>query len=359
MRLSKFLKWLKSIRIFLSRNSFKIFGLILIGEICVLLFSLFFLPILSLPISRIKENRFNINLDYSEDEYYTEKLEITNFAFFPYIELKIVINPESVVDLFVFNAVQYAEYQETRNQIPSPINFNNITSEHVLYSKAIFINIEEIITPLYIVIEPFFGDVEFALYYELLIFERFNFIISFIIQIILIILFASILVKHWKINPWNNFTEFIINNAKKKFKDTHYADAVQTVLIQLNDNFKEVYKVKTGEEKDGVDLFHKTLSLENPVVKVADLSTNNGKNIQEGTRYLLVGYYTGYRNPSAHKIIKLGKSISLGVLYGLNDIVLKLETSNVECVCGNDVLFFDFLTNKKCNICSEHANESE
>ena len=357
MRFSKFVKWLKSIRTFLSRNSFKIFGLILIGEICVLFFSLFFLPILNFPIFRIKENLFNINLDYSEDEYYTKKLEIPNFVIFPYIELKIVINPESFVDLFVFDAVQYAEYQETRNQIPSPINFDNITSEHVLYSEVIFINIEEIITPLYIVIEPSSGDVEFAMYYELLIIERFNFIISFIIQIILIILFASILIKHWKINPWNHFTEFIIRNAKKKFKDTHYTDAVKTVLIQLNDNFKTVYKVKTGEDKDGVDLFHKALSLENPIVKVADLSTKNGKNIQEGTRYLLVGYYTGYRNPSAHKIIKLEKSISLGVLHGLNDIVLKLETSNVGCVCGNDVLFFDFLTNKKCTICSDQATE--
>jgi len=113
----------------------------------------------------------------------------------------------------------------------------------------------------------------------------------------------------------------------------------------------DVYKAKTGEEKDGVDLFHKALPLENPIVKVADLSTENGKNVQEGTKYLLVGYYKAYRNPSAHKIIKLGKSVSLNVLHGLNDIILKLTKSNVECSCGNDVLFFDFLTNKKCTNC--------
>lgn len=353
MRLNKIFKWLKPVRTFLSRNLVKIFGVILIGEICFLSFSLFFLPVLNLPIFRIRDNLFNINLDYSEDEYHTEQLEITNFVFFPYMELKIVINPGSFVDLFVFNAVQYAEYQETRNQIPTPINFDNITSERVSYSKAIFITFEKVITPLYIVIEPTYSDVEFTLYYELLIFERLNFIISFIIQIILIILSTLVLIKNWKINPWNNFTDFIIKNAKKKFKDTHYTDAVQTVLIQLNDNFKEIYKVKAGEEKDGVDLFHNALSLKNPIVKVADLSTENGKNIQEGTRYLLVGYYTAYRNPSTHKIIKLEKSVSLGVLLGLNDIILKLTKSNVECTCGNDVLFFDFLTNKKCTNCSD------
>ena len=97
--------------------------------------------------------------------------------------------------------------------------------------------------------------------------------------------------------------------------------------------------------------------MKNPIVKVADLSTENGKNIQEGTRYLLVGYYTAYRNPSTHKIIKLEKSLSLDVLHGLNDIILKLENSKVECVCGNGVLFFDFLTNKKCTTCSEKAAE--
>lgn len=359
MRVSKFLEWLKPVRSFLSRNSFKILGLVLVAEICVLFFSLFFLPILNLPIFRIKDNLFNINLDYSEDEYHTETLDIPNFVISPYIELKIVINSDSFIDLYVFNAVQYAKYQETRNQIPSPITFDNITSEHFFFSKYVFINIKEIISPIYIVIEPSSSDVEFALYYELLIFERFNFIISFFIQISLIVLSASILTKYWKINPWNNFTEFIIKNAKKKFKDTHYTDAVQTVLIQLNDNFKEIYKVITREEKDGVDLFHSALSLKNPIVKVADLSTENGKNIQEGTRYLLVGYYTGYRNPSAHKIIKLEKSISLDILHGLNAIVLKLETSNVECVCGKDVLFFNFLTNKKCTICSELATESK
>ena len=353
MRLSKFFKWIKSVRTFISRNLVKIFGIVLIVEICLLYFSLFFLPVLNLPIFRIRENLFNINLDYSEDEYHTEKLEITNFVVFPYMELKIVINPGSFVELFVFDAVQYAEYQETRNQIPSPINFDNITSERVFFSKAIFITLEKVTTPLYIVIAPTYSDVEFALYYELLIFERLNFIISFIIQIILIILSTLILIKNWKINPWNNFTYFIIQNAKKKFKDTHYTDAVQTVLIQLNDNFKVIYKVKTGEEKDGVNLFHNALSLENPIVKIADISTQNGKNIQEGTRYLLTGYYTAYRNPSTHKIIKLEKSVSLGVLHGLNDIVLKLAESNVECTCGNDVQFFDFLINKKCTICSD------
>ena len=110
MSLSKFYKWLKSVRTFLSRNWGKIFGFIFIGEICLLFFSLFFLPVLNLPIFRIRENLFNINLDYSEDEYHTEKLEITNFVVFPYMELKIVINPGSFVELFVFDAVQYAEY---------------------------------------------------------------------------------------------------------------------------------------------------------------------------------------------------------------------------------------------------------
>ena len=352
MKLNKIFKWLKPVRTFLSRNSDRIVGVILIGEICALFFVLFFMPVLKLPIFRIRDNLFNINLDYSEDQYHTEKLEITNFVNFPYIELKIVINPRSSIDLFVFNAVQYAEYQETRNQIPTPNNFDNITAERVPYSKAIFITFEKVITPLYIVIEPTFSDVEFALYYELLIFDRLSFIISFIIQIILIILSTLILIKNWKINPWHNFTDFIIKNAKKKFKDTHYTDAVQTVLIQLNDNFKEIYKVKTGEEKDGVDLIRKTFSSENPIVKVADLSTENGKNIHNGTRSLLVGYFTAYRNPSAHKIIKLEKSVSLGVLHGLNDIVLKLTKSNVKCTCGNDVLFFDFLTQKKCTNCS-------
>jgi len=358
MSLDSFLKWLKSVRAFLSRHSFKISGFVIVAEVCALFLLFFLLPIFNLPIFRITDNYSDINLDYSEDEYYTETLEITNDVIFPYMELKIIINPDSFVDLYVFDAIQYAEYQETKNQIPSPINFNNITSEHIFFSKYIFINIKEIISPIYIVIEPVSRDVEFSLYYELLIFERIYFIISFIIQISLIIVTASIFFKYWKTNPWNNFSDFINQNAKKKFKDANYADAVETVLKQLNANFKKIYMAKTGEEKDGVDLIHNVLSVSNPIVKIADISTENGRNIQEGTRFLLVGYYKGYRNPSTHDVIELEKSVSLNVLYGLNDIILKLETSNVECACGNDVLFFDFLNNEKCVICSERTSEN-
>jgi len=358
MSLDSFLKWLKSTRAFLSRHSFEIGGFIIVAEICALFLLFFLLPIFNLPIFRITNNFSDINIDYSKNEYYTETLEITNDVIFPYIELKIIINPDSIVDLYVFDSIQYAEYQETKNQIPSPINFNNITSEHILFSKYIFINIKEIISPIYIVIEPVSRDVEFSLYYELLIFERIYFIISFIIQISLIIVSALIFFKYWKTNPWNNFSDFINQNAKKKFKDANYADAVETVLKQLNANFKKIYRTKTGVEKDGVDLIHNVLSVSNPIVKIVDLSTENGRNIQEGTRFLLVGYFKSYRNPSTHDVIELEKSVSLNVLYGLNDIILKLETSNVECACGNNVLFFDFLNNEKCVICSKRTSEN-
>jgi len=41
-----------------------------------------------------------------------------------------------------------------------------------------------------------------------------------------------------------------------------------------------------------------------PLIRLADLSTETGRNIQEGFRFLFMGAVRGIRNPDAHELFR-------------------------------------------------------
>jgi uncharacterized protein (TIGR02391 family) len=59
-------------------------------------------------------------------------------------------------------------------------------------------------------------------------------------------------------------------------------------------------KAMTGLDEDGSKLMAHAFADENPPIILADLSTETGKNIQAGFRFLLMGAVQGIRNPDAH-----------------------------------------------------------
>ena len=50
---------------------------------------------------------------------------------------------------------------------------------------------------------------------------------------------------------------------------------------------------------DGYDAINKVFS-DNPLVEICDRSTETGKNIHNGTRFMLAGAMSALRNPKAH-----------------------------------------------------------
>lgn len=102
---------------------------------------------------------------------------------------------------------------------------------------------------------------------------------------------------------WGLIDSRIISVSKQKFEDGHYADAVESAYKQINKVVKAEYKRKTSIELDGDSLMRKAFTINNPVIVLADQSTENGKNIQQGYMDIFAGAMKGIRNPKAHDIL--------------------------------------------------------
>jgi uncharacterized protein (TIGR02391 family) len=102
-------------------------------------------------------------------------------------------------------------------------------------------------------------------------------------------------VKYWKL-----IDEEIRKVSEKKYFDKHFADAVESAFKCINKTVKDEYKNVTGNTEDGVPLMQKAFSPNNPIFKLADNSTDNGKNIQQGYMEIFSGSIRGIRNPKAH-----------------------------------------------------------
>ena len=101
----------------------------------------------------------------------------------------------------------------------------------------------------------------------------------------------------------------------QKFKDGHFADAVETAFKAVNIRVKEHYKKVKGEEKDGASLMKSAFSPGNPVIVLDDLSTDSGKNIQQGYMEIFAGSMTGIRNPKAHEIVSIDSTRAIHFLF--------------------------------------------
>jgi uncharacterized protein (TIGR02391 family) len=114
---------------------------------------------------------------------------------------------------------------------------------------------------------------------------------------------------------WNTLHPAVTQVAKPRFEAGHYADAVEAALKDLNFKIKAYVKKATGQEFDGSDLTQRAFSLNAPVVRLADLSTEEGRNIQKGYMQIFAGTMTGIRNPKAHSNIMIDGSRALHHLY--------------------------------------------
>lgn len=132
-----------------------------------------------------------------------------------------------------------------------------------------------------------------------------------------------------KIDDNSSFWDFIHPKirviAKRKFDNEFYADAVETALKELNNIVKVEYKNISGEELDGARLMQKVFSVNNPVFQFADISTETGRNIQQGYMNIFSGAMIGIRNPKAHNNLNPDKTKSIHLLQIASFMMLKLE----------------------------------
>jgi uncharacterized protein (TIGR02391 family) len=114
---------------------------------------------------------------------------------------------------------------------------------------------------------------------------------------------------------WSKLHPSVTQVAQDRFNSSHYADAVEAAFKELNAKVKAYMKRATGNEFDGADLMQRVFSPKAPVVRLADLSTEDGKNIQQGYMQIFAGAMTGIRNPKAHSNIVIDAPRAIHFLH--------------------------------------------
>lgn len=78
----------------------------------------------------------------------------------------------------------------------------------------------------------------------------------------------------------------------------NFREAVLNSVIAVFDMLRD----KSGLDLDGAALVTQALSIDSPIVKLADITKISGRNVQIGFIDMLKGAYTGIRNPKAHSL---------------------------------------------------------
>ena len=124
---------------------------------------------------------------------------------------------------------------------------------------------------------------------------------------------------------WDSIHPQIIAVAKERFEDGHYADAVEAAFKELNTRVKNIYQKRTNIEKDGVKLMQAAFSAQDPIIKLGDISTETGRNTQQGYMEMYAGAMMGIRNPQAHNNQSVSKSSAIRKLHFASMLMFKLE----------------------------------
>ena len=105
---------------------------------------------------------------------------------------------------------------------------------------------------------------------------------------------------------WSLLHPTVVKLARPRFEAGYYADAVESTFKGLNSKVKELFRSTKGRELDGPDLMRKALRTDDPVIVLGDLTTESGRNIQEGYSHIFAGVMQAIRNPSAHANTEIG-----------------------------------------------------
>jgi len=87
-------------------------------------------------------------------------------------------------------------------------------------------------------------------------------------------------------------------SALAQYRDGHWRDAVLNAFIAVFD----LVRSRTALDLDGERLVTRVFSADRPILVVADLSTESGKNDQVGFMMVMEGVFRGIRNPKAHSL---------------------------------------------------------
>lgn len=103
--------------------------------------------------------------------------------------------------------------------------------------------------------------------------------------------------------------------AGERFDSGQYADAVEAAFKALNAEVKSIARARGAPDIDGASLMHTAFSPKAPIIVLADLSTQSGRDMQQGYMEMFAGAMSAIRNPKAHENIVISTERSLHLLF--------------------------------------------
>lgn len=130
-------------------------------------------------------------------------------------------------------------------------------------------------------------------------------------------------------NDWCPYIHPKISKVSHKlFMDGSYANAACDAFIEVNDRIKEIYKILRPAETqipDGRDLMNKIFSEKDTILEICDRTTETGKNIHDGFRFMLAGAMAALRNPKAHKNKPISKEDAMRRIIFASMLMYKID----------------------------------
>ncbi len=103
--------------------------------------------------------------------------------------------------------------------------------------------------------------------------------------------------------------------AGERFRTGHYADAVEAAFKELNNEVRTIAKSRGAPELDGAQLMHTAFSPKAPVIVLGDLSTQTGRDMQQGFMEIFAGGMLAIRNPKAHDNVVISPERAIHLLF--------------------------------------------
>lgn len=119
-----------------------------------------------------------------------------------------------------------------------------------------------------------------------------------------------------------NLHPAVANAAVQKYKDGHYADAIETACKVLNN----LVQIASGLlDLDGDDLMRQAFSANKPVLRFNDLTDKTDISEQRGMMELYAGAIGAFRNPRAHKLVNDDPGFALEVIAFISFLAKALD----------------------------------
>ena len=101
---------------------------------------------------------------------------------------------------------------------------------------------------------------------------------------------------------WSLIHPRIIKASRDLFLDGHWTNAATDAFIEINERLKNIFKQLSPNTPvpDGAALMNTIFSVNKPILKLCDLSSQTGEDKQKGLMLMAAGAMSALRNPKSH-----------------------------------------------------------